>query len=179
MSPRNAQTCFGVFGGCMFWIALVFDGNGFIPFVLSMWPRYCISFIKRWHLLSFIDRCALLSFLKTCFMWSRCSSTVLLKIMMSSRYAMVKWKSFNIPVMSSWKYTGACASPNGTLTYSKFPNGKVKVVLGMDSSSKRMWWYPALRSNVEKYFAPFSWEKMSSTLGTGQMNFLVTLLRAQ
>ena len=174
MHPRNAQTCFGIFGGGMFWIALVFDGNGFIPFVLSMWPRYCISFVKKWHFLSFIDRCALCSFLKTCFMWSRCSSAVLLKIMMLSRYAMMKLKSFNIPVMSSWKYAGACASPNCTLTYSKFPNGEVKAVLGMASSSKRMWWYPALRSNVEKYFVQFSWEKISSTLGIDRWTTLLS-----
>ena len=69
---------------------------------------------------------------------------------------MAKLKSFNIPVISSWKYAGACAGPNGTLIYSYFPNGEVKAVLGMDSSSKGMWWYPAQRSNVEKYFAPFS-----------------------
>ena len=99
-------------------------------------------------------------------------------MMMSSKYAMVKLKSFKIPVMSSWKYAGAFDSLNGTLTYSNFPNSEVNVVLGMDSSSKGMWWYPALRSNVEKYFALFNWEKMSSILGIDQMNFLITLLRA-
>ena len=41
-----------------------------------------------------------------------------------------------------------------------------------------MWWYPALRSKVVKYVAPFSLEKMSSTFGMGDVNFLVTLLRA-
>ena len=163
----------------MFWISCVFDGSGFIPLVLSIWPRYWISFVKKWHLLSFIDKCALLSFFKTHFMWSRCSSAVLLIMMMLSKHAMVKLKSVNIPVISFWKYAGACVSPNGALIYLHFPNGEVNAVLGMDSSSKGMWWYPALRSNVEKYFAPFSWEKMSSTLGIGQINFLVILLRAQ
>ena len=52
-------------------------------------------------------------------------------------------KSFNIPVIGSWKYAGACASPKGTLMYSYVPNGEVKAVLGMDASSKGMWWYPA------------------------------------
>ena len=79
--------------------------------------------------------------------------------------------------MSSWKYAGSCAIPNGTLTYSNFPNGEVKAVLGMDSSSKGMWWYPTLRSNVEKDFAPFNYENMFLTIEIGQMNFLVTLLR--
>ena len=69
---------------------------------------------------------------------------------------MAKLKSFNIPVISSWKYAGAWVSPKGTLMYSYFPNGEVKAVFGMDASSKGMWWYPAQRSNVEKYFAPFS-----------------------
>ena len=139
---------------CFRWMhvlnCLCFNGSGFIPFVLSIWPKYQISFVKKWHLLSFIDRCALLSFLKTCIMWSMCSFAVLLKIMMSSKYAIAKLKSFNIPVMSSWKYAGACTSPNGTLTYAYFSNGEVMAVLGMDSSSKGMWWYPALRFNVEK-----------------------------
>ena len=99
-------------------------------------------------------------------------------MMMSSNKAMAKLKSFNITVMSFWKYAGACASPKCTLRYSYFPNGEVKAVLGMDASSKGIWWYSAQRSNIEKYFAPFNWEKISSTLGMGQMNFLVTLLSA-
>ena len=69
---------------------------------------------------------------------------------------MAKWKSFNIPVISSWKYAGACASPKGTLMYLYFPNSEAKAVLGMDASSKGIWWYPAQRSNAEKYFTPFS-----------------------
>ena len=77
--------------------------------------------------------------------------------------------------MNSSSYAGA--SPNGTLKY--FPNGEVKAVLGMDSLSKWIWWYPALSSNVEKYFVLFSWEKISSTLGIVQKNFFVTLLKAQ
>ena len=62
--------------------------------------------------------------MKTCLMWSRCSSAVLLKMIMLPKYAMVKLKSFNIPVISSWKYAGSCVSLNGTLLYSYFPNGE-------------------------------------------------------
>ena len=69
---------------------------------------------------------------------------------------MAKLKSVNIPAISSWKYAGACASPKCTLIYPYFPHGEVKAVLGMDTSSKGICWYPAQRSNVEKYFAPFS-----------------------
>ena len=89
---------------------------------------------------------------------------------------MAKLKSFNILVMSSWKYAGACASPKDTLIYLYFPNGEVNAVLGIEASFKGIWWYPAHRSNAEKYLAPFKWEKISSTLGMGQMNFLVILL---
>ena len=58
MSPRNACTCFGILVVCMFLIACVFNGSGFMPFVLSICPRYWISFMKKWHLLSFMDKCA-------------------------------------------------------------------------------------------------------------------------
>ena len=64
---------------------------------------------------------------------------------------MAKLKSFNIPIICSWKYAGACVSPKGTLMYLYIPTGEVKAVLGMDTSSKGIWWYPAQRSNVEKY----------------------------
>ena len=75
---------------------------------------------------------------------------------------MVKLKSLNILVMSSWKYAGACGSPKGTLIYSFVPNGEVNAVLGIEDSSKGIWWHPAHRSNVEKYFTPFNWEKIFS-----------------
>ena len=67
-------------------------------------------------------------------------------------------------------------SPKGTFMYLYFLNGEVNAVLGIDDSSNGMWWYLAHRSNVDKYFAPFNWEKISSTFGIGQINFLVTLL---
>ena len=77
-----------------------------------------------------------------------------------------------MPVMSSWKYAGAHASPKGTLTYSYLPNCELNAILGMKDLSKGIWY----KSKVEKYFAPFNLEKISSTLGIGQVNFLVTLL---
>ena len=52
--------------------------------------------------------------------------------------------------------------------YSYFPNGEVTAVLGVEDSSKGIWWYPACRSNIEKYLAPFNWEKISSTFGMDQ-----------
>ena len=81
--------------------------------------------------------------------------------------------------MSSWKYASVRVSPKGTLIYLHFPNGEVNAVLWIEDSSKGIWWYPACRSNVEKYFVPFNWEKISSTFGMGQINFRVTSLSAQ
>ena len=78
-----------------------------------------------------------------------------------------------MPIMSSWKYAGACVSPKGTLIY--ILNGEVNAVLGIEDLSKGIWLCPAHRSNTEKYFAPFNWEKISSTFGMGQINFLVTV----
>ena len=53
-----------------------------------------------------------------------------------------------MPVISSWKIAGACANPNGTLTYSYFPKGELKANFGIEGLSNGMWWYPAQRSNV-------------------------------
>ena len=62
--------------------------------------------------------------------------------------------------------------------YSYFPNSEVNAVLGIDNSSNGYGGILLIGSNVEKYFAPFNWEKISSTFGMGQINFHVTLLSA-
>ena len=95
-------TFLAVLGGCMLFMAWIFDGSGLMPVVLRMWLRYWISLVKKWHLLCFMDRCAFHNFLKTYLMWLRCSFAVLLKMMMSTRWAIVKEKSFKTPVISSW-----------------------------------------------------------------------------
>ena len=53
---------------------------------------------------------------------------------------MAKSTSFMMPVMSSWKYAGACAHPEGILTYSYLPNGEWNAVLGMENLSRGTWW---------------------------------------
>ena len=45
-----------------------------------------------------------------------------------------------MPVISSWKYAGACASLKGTVTYSYLPNGELNAVLGMEDLSRGIWW---------------------------------------
>ena len=62
------------------------------------------------------------------------------------------------------------------LTYSHLPNGELNANFGMEDLANGIWWQAAHKSKVEKYFAPFNLEKISSTLGIGQVNFLVTLL---
>ena len=53
---------------------------------------------------------------------------------------MAKLKSFMMPVMTSWKHAGACASPKGTLMYSHLPNGELNIKLGMEDLSRGIWW---------------------------------------
>ena len=53
---------------------------------------------------------------------------------------MAKLKSFKIPVINSWKYAGACASPKGALTYSYLPKGELNAVLGIEDLSRGIWW---------------------------------------
>ena len=73
-------------------------------------------------------------------MWSKCFCAVLMKMIMSSKQAIAKGNSFKTPVMSSWKYAGACMSPKGTLMYAYFLNGEANAVLGIDDSSNGIWW---------------------------------------
>ena len=73
-------------------------------------------------------------------MCERYASAVLLKIIISSKYAMAKLKSFKISVISSWKYAGVCASPKGTLTYSYLPKGELNAALGIEDLSRGTWW---------------------------------------
>ena len=68
-------------------------------------------------------------------------------------------------------YTGTCASPKGTFRCSHFSKGDVQDVLGIESSLRGMWWYPAQRLRIEKYWALLSLKKMSLTFGMCQTNF--------
>ena len=70
-------------------------------------------------------------------MYDRCFfSVVLLNIIMLSKYAIVKLKSFKIPVINSLKFAGALANLKGTLTYSYFLKGELNAVLGVEDLSK-------------------------------------------
>ena len=119
----KAWTCLGVVGGYIFWIVCVFEGSGWMPMVLKICPKYWISWEKKWCLLNFMESLADQSFSNTFLMCDRCSSAVLLNIIILFNYAIVKSKSFKILVISSWKYTGAWANPKGTVTYLYLPKG--------------------------------------------------------
>ena len=110
-------------------MACVLDGKDLIPVALRMCPRYWISLEKKLHLLFSMERLADSSFLKTILMCERCFWCILLDIIISSRYAIAKVKSFRMPVISSWKWAGTCAKPNGTFMYSYFLKGELKVVI--------------------------------------------------
>ena len=77
-------------------MASVFEGSGQMPLVLKICPKYWISLEKKWHLLSFMESFANQSFLNTFLMCDKCSSAVLLNIIISSKYATVKSNSFRI-----------------------------------------------------------------------------------
>ena len=53
---------------------------------------------------------------------------------------MAKSKSFKIPVISSWKYAGAWARPQGTLPYSYLAKGELNAVLDIEDLSEGLWW---------------------------------------
>ena len=130
----------GVLGRCIVCMACVFEGHAQMPLVLRMCPKYCISFMKKWHLLNFMESFAFLNFSKTCLMCKRCPSTILLKIMMSSKQMIAKSNSFRMLVINSWKYAGACARPKGTLMYSYLLNGELNAVFGMEDLYRGIWW---------------------------------------
>ena len=88
-----------------------------------------------------------------------------------------KFETFNIPVTSSWKCAGACVSQKVLWCICTSQIGEVKAVLGWMLHVKEYGGIllkgPIWR-NISHHSAG---EKMSSALGMGQMNFLVTLLR--
>ena len=72
-NPRKAQTCLGIVGGCMCFMACVLDGKGQIPVTLKICPKYWISLEKKLYLLIFMDSLADLSFSNTFLICERCS----------------------------------------------------------------------------------------------------------
>ena len=50
----------------------------------------------------------------------------------------MKLKSFKMPVISSWKYAGASANPNGALVYSYLPKSELKAVFDIEGLSNGM-----------------------------------------
>ena len=92
--------------------------------------------VKKWHLLNFMDNFALGS------LWKNIPYVVQMifySFAVDNDVVKVgndKGRSSNTLLMSSWKYTGACASLKGTLRYSYFLKGNVKVVLGIEAIVK-------------------------------------------
>ena len=69
-------------------------------------------------------------FLKNNFNVFKMLLRVLLKMIISSRYAIAKsLQSCKTIEINCWKYAGACAKPNGTVLNSYFPNGVKKQFL--------------------------------------------------
>ena len=80
----------------MFFIAVALSGSGLLPSLSIIWPRYLISSKKNSHFSSLTlkpNSCTRKNTLRTC---SRCCSLNLLKIVISSRYAIAKSRLSNI-----------------------------------------------------------------------------------
>ena len=123
------------FGSCQ-WVHLLNSPclwrQGCMPLVLKTCPKFWISLEKKWHLPNFMESFADSCFANTFLMCDRCSSTVLMNIIISSKYAIVKSKPFKILVINSWKYAGTWANLNGTLTYSYLQRGELNAVFGIE-----------------------------------------------
>ena len=157
-------TCLGVVSGCIFWMACVFEGRGQMPLVLKMCPKYWISLEKKWHLLNFMESFADQSFSNTFLICDRCSSAALLNIIMSSKYAIVKSKSFNIPVINSWKYAGAWANLKGFLDIFIFSKRRIECCFRYQRLVQRdmMITGPQIHSVWKRYPWPLAWAKWIS-----------------
>ena len=80
-----------------------------------------------------LESCTSLSFLKMISMCLRCSSSLLLKMILSSRYTITKLlQSYNTIEINCWKYAGACAKPEGTALNLYLPKGVRNAVFAWD-----------------------------------------------
>ena len=97
-----------------------------------------MCFLKKLHFSRFILRPKLRNLLKISSRCCRYSSSVLLKMIMSSKYPIVKLLHL-IRTLSikSWKYAGTWLSPKGVHLDCPFPIGRTNADLALDSLVSR------------------------------------------
>jgi hypothetical protein len=109
-----------------------------------------------------------------------CSSQVLLKMRMSSKYTTTKElvKGLNTSSINLMKVASAFVKPKGMTNHSKRPYLDLKVVFHTLVGYMETWWYPDFRSILLNNFSPFSWSRRSSILGIGYRFLTVILFKA-
>jgi hypothetical protein len=98
-----------------------------------------------------------------------CSSQVLLKMRISSRYTTTKElvKGLNTSSINLMKVVGAFVRLEGMTNHLKRPYLYLKVVFHTLVSSMGTWWYPNFRSILLNNLSPLSWSRSSSICGIG------------
>lgn len=79
--------------------------------------------------------------------------------------------SEKISFIKDWKEAEALTRPKGT---TRNPNKLwlvLKAILWICARPTLIWWYPDLKSNLEKIVAPWSSSNSSSTIGIGYLSF--------
>lgn len=87
--------------------------------------------------------------------------------------------SEKISFIKDWKEAEALTRPKGT---TRNPNKLwlvLKAILWICARPTLIWWYPDLKSNLEKIVAPWSSSNSSSTIGIGYLFFLVNSFKWQ
>ena len=148
--------------------AFTLSGSGDIPFLLTTWPRYFTSLMKRWHFLGERFSFAVLSLSKTfCRLvssWEKdCPGTGY------RQGTQVLWTCRGRPASTSSisrsKVAGPLQSPNGMTLNCHSPWPVEKAVFSLELSSSWTCQYPLLRSRVENHSTPDNASMVSSIRG--------------
>jgi hypothetical protein len=83
-----------------------------------------------------------------------CSSWFLLQMTMSSTQAKAAWQSGMALSTCRWKDSPAFLRPKGIRLYSNKPKGVVMAVFFTSAGFTGIWWYPFLKSILEKTVQP-------------------------
>ena len=134
MRPKNYFTSFAVRGAGMLHIDSNFSGSSSNPFSDTKWPRYWMCFLKKLHFSRFIFKPNFCNLVKISSKCCKCSSSDLLKMIMSSRYPIAKLlHPMRTLSISNWKYTGAWLRPKGVSLNCHFPIGTTNADFALDS----------------------------------------------
>ena len=118
--------------------AFTLAGFTLTPLAPTRKPRYSTSSLRKEHLESLTYSLCWRISSSTVRRCSACSSSVLEKTRISSRYTVAYGRPPKMPFMTVWKVAGALVSPNDSTLNSKCPIGVLNAVLGTSSSDIRI-----------------------------------------